>query len=127
MIPVIDEKIEPFSKQQILDFFKQIEYADHNFKFVQNGRKYSKQVGNTVGKGEIARSEQFLVLSNFSVSHRVFKHLYCRHIKNKGLFGKGLRIVKIRNVPITNNKSDLCWYLSCKEKEIIVKEKIAGN
>ena len=31
------------------------------FKFDENGRKLSKQVENTVGKGEIARNEQFLV------------------------------------------------------------------
>ena len=36
------------------------EFADDNFKFVENGRKLSKQVENTVGKGEIARNEQFL-------------------------------------------------------------------
>ena len=36
-------------------------FADNNFKFDENGRKLSKQVENTVGKGEIARYEQFLV------------------------------------------------------------------
>ena len=35
--------------------------ADNNFKFVENDRKFSKQVGNTVGKGEIALDEQFLL------------------------------------------------------------------
>ena len=34
--------------------------ADDNFKLDKNGRKQSKQVENTVGKGEIARYEQFL-------------------------------------------------------------------
>ena len=37
------------------------EFADHNFKFDENGRKLSKRVENTVGKGEIARYEQFLL------------------------------------------------------------------
>ena len=37
------------------------EFADDNFKFVENGRKLSKRVENTVGKGEIARDEQFLL------------------------------------------------------------------
>ena len=37
------------------------EFADDNFKFDKNGRKLSKQVKNTVGKGEIARNEQFLL------------------------------------------------------------------
>ena len=32
-----------------------------NFKFDKNGRKLSKQVENTVGKGEIACYEQFLL------------------------------------------------------------------
>ena len=36
-------------------------FADDNFKFDENGRKLSKQVENTVGKGEIARYEQFLL------------------------------------------------------------------
>ena len=36
-------------------------FADDNFKFDKNGRKLSKQVENTVGKGEIARYEQFLL------------------------------------------------------------------
>ena len=34
---------------------------DANFKFDENGRKFSKWVENTVGKGEIARCEQFLL------------------------------------------------------------------
>ena len=37
------------------------EFADDNFKLDENGRKFSKQVENTVGKGEIARYEQFLL------------------------------------------------------------------
>ena len=41
------------------------EFADNNFKFDENGRKLSKQVENTVGKGEIARYEQFLLFPQF--------------------------------------------------------------
>ena len=37
------------------------EFADDNFKFDENGRKLPKWVENTVGKGEIARYEQFLL------------------------------------------------------------------
>ena len=37
------------------------ESADDNFKSGENGRKVSIQVENTVGKGEIARYEQFLL------------------------------------------------------------------
>ena len=37
------------------------EFADDNSKFYENGKKLSKQVENTVGKGEIAHYEQFLL------------------------------------------------------------------
>ena len=37
------------------------EFPDDNFKFDENGIKLSKRVENTVGKGEIARHEQFLL------------------------------------------------------------------
>ena len=36
-------------------------FADDNFKFDENGRKFSIWEENTVGKGEIARFEQFLL------------------------------------------------------------------
>ena len=51
----------PITRPQILDFSKLKEFADDNFKFDENGRKLSKQVENTVGKGEIAHYEQFLL------------------------------------------------------------------
>ena len=41
--------------------FQTEEFADNNFRFDENGRKLSKRVENTVGKGEIARYEQFLL------------------------------------------------------------------
>ena len=37
------------------------EFADNNFRFDENGRKLSKRVENTVGRGEIAHYEQFLL------------------------------------------------------------------
>ena len=49
------------TRPQILDSPKLKESADDNFKFDENGRKLSKQVENTVGKGEIARYKQFLL------------------------------------------------------------------
>ena len=49
------------SKWQILDSSKLTEFADDNFEFNENGAKISKRVENTVGKGEIARYEQFLL------------------------------------------------------------------
>ena len=51
----------PFPKRQILDSSKLKEFADDNFKFDGNGRKLSKRVENTAGKGEIALYEQFLL------------------------------------------------------------------
>ena len=48
-----------FNPLQILDSSKLKEFADDNFKFDENGMKLSKRVENTVGKGEIARYEQF--------------------------------------------------------------------
>ena len=50
----------PFPKGQILDSSKLKEFADDNFQFDDNGRKFFKWVENNVGKGEIARYEQFL-------------------------------------------------------------------
>ena len=65
----------PFAKQQILDASKLKEFAEENFKFDENGRKLSKCVENTVGKGEIACYEKLLVSWSFS------KDLYCRQVK----------------------------------------------
>ena len=45
-----------------LDASKLKEFADDNFIFDEKDRNGSKQVENTVGKGEIARDEQFLLL-----------------------------------------------------------------
>ena len=53
--------LNPFPKRQILHPSKLREFADDNFKFDENGRKFSQRVENTVGKGEIARYEQFLL------------------------------------------------------------------
>ena len=44
----------PFPKRQILDASKLKKFADDNFKYDENGRKFSMWVENTVGKGEIA-------------------------------------------------------------------------
>ena len=53
----------PITRRQILDSSKLKEFADDNFKFEENGRKLSKEVENTVRKGEIARYDQFLIFS----------------------------------------------------------------
>ena len=51
----------PFPKRQILDPSNFRDFADDNFKFDENSKKLSKRVENAVGKGEIARYEQFLL------------------------------------------------------------------
>ena len=51
----------PFLNNKILDSSKLKEFADDNFKFDENGTKFSEWLENTVGKGEIARYEQFLL------------------------------------------------------------------
>ena len=43
------------------DSCKLKEFADDNFQFDESDRKFSKRVENTVGKGEIAHYEQFLL------------------------------------------------------------------
>ena len=57
------------------------EFADENFKFDEIGRKLSKWVENTVGKGKI-------VTSNFSFSHCVFKRLLLQTHKNRACLEK---------------------------------------
>ena len=50
-----------FRNDKFLDSSKPKDFADKNFKFDENGEKFTKSVENTVGKGEIARYEQFLL------------------------------------------------------------------
>ena len=55
------EAFNPLPNDKILDRSELKQSADDNFKFDENSRKIFKQVENTVGKGEIARYEQFLL------------------------------------------------------------------
>ena len=48
----------PFPNDKILDSSKLKEFADDNSRFDINGRKFSKSIENTVGKGEIARFQK---------------------------------------------------------------------
>ena len=75
---------EPFSKRHILDSSKLKDFADDYFKFEENGRKFSKRVENTIGKGEIAPYEQFLLFP------QCFQKTSTANTKKKALFGKGL-------------------------------------
>ena len=72
------------SKQQILDSSTLKEFADDNFKFDENTRKFSKQAENTTGKREIAVYEQFLLFPQcFHID------LYYRNVKARDYLGKG--------------------------------------
>ena len=51
-----------------------------------------KRIENTVGKGEIARYEQFLL------SNSVFKGLVLQSRKNKGLFWKSLMHLYLQDI-----------------------------
>ena len=55
--------VETFNSLPDDKFYSSIlkDFADDNFKFDGNSRKLFKPVENTVGKGEIARYEQFLL------------------------------------------------------------------
>ena len=50
-----------FPNRQILDSSKLKEFAGDNFKFDENDERFFIWKENTVGKGEIARYEQFLL------------------------------------------------------------------
>ena len=58
-------EFNPLTDDKILDWSKFKQFADDNFKYDENSRKFSKQVENTVGKGEIARYEQFLLFPQY--------------------------------------------------------------
>ena len=73
----------PITRRQILDSSKLKEFADDNFKFDENGRKLSEWVENTLGKGEIAPYEQFLLFPVFS------KGLFPRGVKRRHCVGTG--------------------------------------
>ena len=77
--------------RQLLDPFKLEDLADDNFKMGENGKRFSKRVVNTVGKGEIARYEQFLLFP------QCFKRLILQTRESKGLFGTGLNVFILYN------------------------------
>ena len=54
------KEINPFPNHKVKTS-KLTEFADDNFKLDENGRKFSKQLENTDGKGDIAHYEKFLL------------------------------------------------------------------
>ena len=84
MIYTIEKKLYVLTLSQTtnLSLSKLTDFADNNFKFDRNGNEFSKQVENTVGKGEIACYVQY------PFPHSVFKRLILQIPKNQGLFWK---------------------------------------
>ena len=74
---------KPITRRQIFCSSKLKEFADNNFKFDENGRKFFKWVENTEGKGEIAHYKQFLLFPVFS------KGLFPRGVKRCCCVGMG--------------------------------------
>ena len=69
---------------RLLKIQKVCKFANDNFRFDENGEKFSKMIERTVGKGEIARYEQFLLFP------QCFQKTVQQTRKHKGLLGKGL-------------------------------------
>ena len=66
---------KPFPKLQILESSKLKEFADDNFKFDEDDRKFSKQITKHCGK------RRNCLLQAISPFPTVFsKDLYCRHV-----------------------------------------------
>ena len=86
---IIQIIFNPFPNDTFLDSSRLKEFADDNFKFGENGTKFSKRLENTVGKGEIAFNQHFLF------SHCVFKRYVLQTRKNKGLFWKGVNLLSL--------------------------------
>ena len=51
--------LNPFPKRQSVDSNKLKNFEDDNFKFDENGRKFSYRIESTVGKGKIAGNFSF--------------------------------------------------------------------
>ena len=74
---VSEISLNPFPNKKNLDSFKLKEFADDNFRFDENSRKFFKRVENTAGKEEITPFPTM-----FS------KDFYGRHIKTKACLGE---------------------------------------
>ena len=70
-------------KQQVLGSPKLKEFADDNFKYDENGEKFSKRVENAVGK------KRNCSLRAISLFPSVFSKVkYYRHVKSRACLGK---------------------------------------
>ena len=77
------QHFDPLPDDKILGRSKLKQFADDNFKFHENSRKFSKRVENIVGKGEIA------LRSNFSFPTVFSKGLFPRGVKRCHCVGMG--------------------------------------
>ena len=75
----------PLPNDKNLGSSKLKEFADDNFEFDENSRKFSKVVENIVGNGELAGEQQVLLFTQCFQK----KDLYRRRVKTKPCLGKG--------------------------------------
>ena len=67
---------------------------------MKTSEKYSKSVETTKGNGKVARHQQYFISPVF------LRDLNSRHIKNQGLFGKGLRDPPIHACLLVNKSTN---------------------
>ena len=104
----ICSSLKTITRRQILVSSKLKEFADDNFKFDENGRQLSKREENTVGKGEIARYEQFLLFpqcfqkacfpgaSKGVIVWEWVKRLFAQWHQKSSFSRKGLSLLQLR-------------------------------
>ena len=78
-------RFNPLPDNKILDWSKLKQIADDNLEFDVNRRKFSKLRQNTVGKGQIARYEQFLLFP------QCFQKAFSQRRQKVSLCGNGLK------------------------------------
>ena len=90
------KRVSPFP----LDIYKLEEFADDNFRFDKNCVKFSKQVENTAGKGEVACYEQFLLFR--SLFNRLVLQTHTKRVNSTEQ--QDFRLVPIKSTTHTVNK-----------------------
>ena len=81
----------------ILDSSILKEFTDDNFKFDENGRKYSKWVENTGKRGNSSTQAISPFPTLFS------KELYGRHVKTRACLGKGQSLICCQAETLTDS------------------------
>ena len=98
----------------ILNSTKLKQSADDNFNVDENSIKFSKRVENTVGKGEIARYEQFLLFP------LCFQKVCFPRASKVVIVWNGLKDVTNQNPTICRNYNTVCLeYLGSYSPTII--------